>query len=260
MSYFNEYDFDKIDQQFELAYNVDILNHLDMTKDEKNLIKGIIYMIYCPQFQKNVYYTFGFDFTPNQLLKLIFKSIKINYKKNPLQNLLSLPWKSKLDTKYKQHCGSCYGTLIHPCTLNNCDACKDTGILTTICKHCVKLPHTCNNLCKNGYMPNRKVCPEIIKLSQSKNCRYCKGNPNNFKRKCKGACPLLQYSTLSNNKLDIGCACYKPHRIGDCHTKWQYSDGYVGKSPYQRIEKCNTCNYIHFKILNFKNIHKCKPI
>ena len=73
--------------------------------------------------------------------------------------------------------------------------------------------------------------------------------------------------TLNKNKLTMGCACGRPHQIGDCPDKWKNKKtGRISNSPYQQWSKCTECYYYHPIINHFQYLpeyervnKKCMP-
>lgn len=266
MSIRDEYDFNYIQETLErctIDYNIEQSN---IPKEEKKMINGLARLIYCPLFVTKLNAIFGHELSPLEKLHIIMPNIPIDPDQSVHENLLNLPWKSK-QTKIcsKDPCGSCYRWLSHGCKGEKCTVCPGNGFRMVSCKNCSKIKHHCT-ICKNGYIVDeekRLVCPNIEKMDKCKKCLNCYGKPNETHKRCKGSCQYFQYSTLKSGekKLSMGCACGRPHQIGDCPGKWKNKKtGRISNSPYQQWTKCPDCYYYHPIIFSFKYLSDYEQI
>lgn len=264
----HEYDLDQIDERVQIALQINDIDNSDRPNEEKKMIKGLINLIYCPKFKEQLNSILNKDLTDFDRLKIILQAANtFDIHKTVIENILDLPWKSKFPKAKKGQCGGCYDNLYHTCTGIDCIFCNGTGYRKVSCKHCSKLKHDCI-ICSNGYIKDsegfRKTCPIIKKMKDCKKCKFCKGKPDEIHKKCKGSCPYLQYTTLikidhNEFNLGVGCACGRPHRIGDCPKLIDTSSNKLIDSPYQSKGKCSICQQYHPQIISFEYIPGYRP-
>lgn len=258
----DEYNLNQIEKNLDHAIITHEIEKSDLLPNEKKMVIGVYHLINCPDFVSTL------DMTELERLKSLMPGIKLH--KSVHESLLSLPWKStRTDNgKSRDSCGSCYRWILHSCEGEKCPVCPGTGTRMVTCKVCSKIPHKCT-LCKSGYVldgDKRRICPNIKKMPECALCKTCKGYPDETPKKCKGACPYLHHTTLKIDKsgkkmLTVGCACGRPHQIGDCPGRWRHKKtGNISKSPYQQWKKCPSCYWYHPVILSFTHLSEYELI
>lgn len=162
-------------------------------------------------------------------------------------------WQKNGDTEKKYGDGGCYGQHKHACTGRNCPYCDGDGQIIHACNLCAKKHKSCKK-CRNGYInvtKTAKLCPSI---RPNRRCSRCRGK-GFYPKDCTGTCPMRQYASKHNGVLQASCVCGRPHRLGDCK-HIDNGRGFRTISPYQGIDKCDNCGYMHPIIYMLSNPRK----